>query len=104
MFDIIELMTEPIHPIERYLNETGQTQRQFADMVSLSLSYVNGIMRGDKNCGSGAALKIHLGTNGAISVLELLQANPPKKPKRGRPRKKTRRSRIRRKGTKGPQA
>lgn len=85
------------HPIQRYLREHNSTQQEFADMVGLSLGYVNDIATRRKACGGNGALKIHAGTQGAITVLELLQANPPKKPRRGRPKRKGRKSRVRRK-------
>ena len=65
-----------MHPIKRYCEKRGLSQREFADQVGLSEGFISQLIRGHEVCGRQAALQIHDKTHGAVGLEELLKWEP----------------------------
>ncbi len=60
------------HPIRRYCELHGLTQRTFADIVGFSEGFISQMIRGHDVCGRSAAIQIVKKTGGEIRLEELL--------------------------------
>ena len=65
-----------MHPIKRYCNKHGLTQRAFAQQVGLSEGFVSQLVSGRQYCGREAAIQIRDCTDGEISIEKLLTWEP----------------------------
>ena len=65
------------HPIARYIDEAGITQREFATRCGLSPQFVNDMIAGRYTPGVATAKTIVEKTGGSIRLDELLTWEPP---------------------------
>ena len=64
-----------MNPLVRYLDDTGQSQTQFAARLGFPLSNVNGWFKGHRRPSLEAALRMEKATGGAIPAGAWMKKN-----------------------------
>lgn len=81
-----------MHPIIRFLNEQGWTQRQLAAAADLSPQHISNIAKRTHACGRKAAMKIERATGGKVTADELIRIEPILRRKKASRRKPARKA------------